>query len=143
MPQTTTPSPRTTAEVVHAPTDQDDQPADREAEGGADERRPQVDVRIGEAIEPQVPQHRLGDQAESLRAARQRGDHQERRDADFYSPSTPALFNPARGAEQCITPYRKNVLVPPVFRVPLLQPRGELRVMPLFADLRRHSWRCS
>ena len=59
-----------------------DQTADAQRAGGADDRGPEVQRGVGDAIEAEIGEQRFGDQTESLRAARQRADHRERRGSE-------------------------------------------------------------
>ena len=58
--------------------------ADRQADRRTEERRPQVDVGVGDAIELEVSEHGLGDEAQALRPAGQRREHDDRRDDDVH-----------------------------------------------------------
>ena len=69
---TTAPSSSGQHERGAAQADAIEQPADRQTDRRAEQRRPQIDVRVGDAIELQIAQHRLGDEPEALRPARQR-----------------------------------------------------------------------
>ena len=62
----------------------------------AGQRRDEVDLRVGDAADAEIDEQRLGDQSESLRAAGQRADHAECRDAQH----DPAVVEPSgRGVQ--------------------------------------------
>ena len=97
--QTTAASSSVSTTVVDAQADAIEDAADRQADRRADQRRPEVDGGVSDAIEPQVGEHRLGDQAEPLRAARQRREHHDRRDDDV---------DPAGGAHRRGKGYQRK-----------------------------------
>ena len=55
------------------------------------ERGPEIDIRVGDAIELQVAQHRLGDEPEALRSPGKRRQHDDRRDDDVDPAGPRAL----------------------------------------------------
>ena len=78
-----------------AKTDAIEHAADWQADRGTEERRPQVDVGVRDAVELQIAQHRLGDETEPLCPPWQRRQHDDRRDDDVH-PAAPFGRPPAR-----------------------------------------------
>ena len=64
-----------------------EQPAAGQAEGRAQQRGPQVDGRVGDLIQLQIGEKRLGDQAQAVRASGQRGDHGSGRHQGRHRPA--------------------------------------------------------
>ena len=111
------------------------EPPDAEAEERAHERRPQVDLRVGHAVEPQVGEQRLGDEAESLRAAGQRPDHGERRHRQVH----PAVVH-----RPALTPNGRGSVSTAVVMRPLRPPRSTYhRCRDTFTRAPVRSWRSS
>ena len=103
--------------VPRRPTRSNRRPIGRQIDR-AEQRGPEIDVRVGDAIEPEVAQHRLGDQAEPLRSPRQRREHDHRRDDDVdpagpRADVTAGSGRSARIADAAPTRHRKNVEVLP------------------------------
>ena len=65
-----------------------DEAADADREDRADERRPQIQLRVIDAADAEIGDQRLGDEAEALRPARQRADHGRRREQQHDPPVT-------------------------------------------------------
>ena len=57
-------------------------PADRQAERRPGSVAQKLSAANGTRAEPEVGEQRLGDEAQAVGAARERGDHRGRRDAD-------------------------------------------------------------
>ena len=80
IPQTTTPRLSDDRREHGAGAESIDQPADAERARRADDRGPEIQRGVGDAVEAEIREQRLGDEAEPLRAARQRAHHRQRRD---------------------------------------------------------------
>ena len=75
MNMTTMPSAIGDAREHDAASETVDHPADPECADRADQGRPEIDRRVGHPIEAEIREQRLGNQPETLRAARQRAHH--------------------------------------------------------------------
>ena len=77
---TVTPSAAATT-VEHDPAAESiDEAADADRARGADERRPEIQLRVIDAADVEIGEQRFGDEAQTLRAPGQRADHRGRRD---------------------------------------------------------------
>ncbi len=77
-----------------------EQPADRQTDDRAEQRGPQVDIRVDDAIELEVAQHRFGDEPEALRAP---GSV-----ASMITAATTTLLHPDPGASAAGAPGERG-----------------------------------
>ncbi len=72
---TVTPSAAATTGQYGPAAESIDEAADADRARGADERRPQIQLRVIDAADVEIGEQRFGDEAQTLRAPGQRADH--------------------------------------------------------------------
>ena len=92
MAHTTSPSATATDGEDDAAAEAVEQPADADGEAGAEDRRPEVQLRVGHAIEAELGNEGLGDEPQALCPARQGADHGRGR----HQEDRPAVVDPGR-----------------------------------------------